>query len=244
MSEHTAALPACSAARLAAARDRVGSGRVAHLTKHEQARQRRQPPIDCPRRVADVAPVSDQEHILAVLIAQHLRPTCHQVAQQHIGLDRVKRDVLADHPPREMQQVIRVRADCQRRVVARRQVPQKVVGQVQAVKPGAREEPLIATAFDSKPVIYLGHLHRSSARLGRDPAPADARALAASALAYGSLRSDERGHHLIADAAATHVGGARLISRIKVGISTPAARASSNYAPGCMSCFCPVTARR
>lgn len=120
-----------------------------------------------------------------------------------------------------MQQVKRISTDRQRRVVPRRQIPQEVVGHVQAIKPNADEKPLIITALDSKLNIDLGHPHRSSARPGRDPALAHTPAFVASALAYGSLRSDERGHHLIADEAATNLIEARLISRIKVGASDP-----------------------
>jgi hypothetical protein len=92
-----------------------------------------------------------------------------------------------------VQKVERVRTDRQRCVVPIDEIPEELVDRLDPVKALADEQPSTVTAVNPKLTVCLRHGWRATPCLGRDPVPTAVPALAAAALAFGSLRSDERG---------------------------------------------------
>jgi hypothetical protein len=164
-------------------RDRVARCRVAHLDQPEQTRQRRQPPVDGPRRITRAAPIADREHVAAMLMRQHLRAARPQVAQQDIGVDGCDAELLGGHPPREVQQVIGVGTHRQGCVVAIDEVPQELVDQLDPVEPVADQHPRLVGPLDPQTVTLAVHTRRTIRPAGHDPRPIDTHACAASPLA-------------------------------------------------------------
>ena len=81
------------------ATDRATRVRVTHLPEREQARNRRQPPIDRRRRIPLTAAVANRIHISPRPTRQRRLPTRGQEPQQHIDIHLRQGQLLIIEPP-------------------------------------------------------------------------------------------------------------------------------------------------
>jgi hypothetical protein len=107
MTEQAGALAPGGPPRRRSLRHRVHRVRVAHRPEAEQARDRRQPPVDRGRREPRRAAASQRDHVL-VLPVPAFGAVRGQVAQQDIGTGLIQAGPVSSEPAGKVQQVERV----------------------------------------------------------------------------------------------------------------------------------------